>query len=198
MSTCCPARWPGQPGTSSTSVVARGVSATLSTTSACRQTRRLAPARAGGGAASIAIIALLTPGISVDMVAERLPEAGLVVLYEPQPTDPLRRLPEVEVRDQQTRRAAVLWRERLAVEPGRHQALATEQVLERQVGRVGAVAVRHEVGRRRLLEACRGEQVVDRDSLPDGPELAPLGHAVDVDHEFGPRQRLELLPGPLA
>src|SRR5262245_41099525 len=126
MSTCCPARWPGHPGTSRTSVVDRGVSATLSTTSACRQTRRRAPARAGGGAASIAVIALLTPGIAVDVIAERLPEARLVVLHESQPADPLRRLPEVEVRDQETRRTAVLRGQRLAVEPGRQQALATE------------------------------------------------------------------------
>src|SRR5262245_41824661 len=198
MSTCCPARWPGQPGTSRTSVVARGVSATLSITSACRQARRRAGAPAGGGAASIAVIALLTPGVSVDVIAERLPEARLVVLHELQPADPLRRLPEVEVRDQETRRAAVLWRQRLAVEPGRHQALATAQILERQVGRVGAVAVRHEVGRRRILKTGGREQVVDRDPLPDGSELAPFGHAMDVDRELGLRQRLKLLPGPLA
>src|SRR5262249_61796452 len=133
-------------------VVPRRVSATFSTPSDCRQARRRAPARAGGGAVSITVIALLTPGVSVDVVAEGLPEARLVVLHEPQPADPLRRFPEVEVRDQKTRRAAVLWRQRLAVEPGRHQALATEQVLERQVGRVPPVAVRPEGGRPRLLE----------------------------------------------
>src|SRR5262245_8045365 len=187
MSTCCPARWPGQPGTSRTSVVARRVSAILSTTSACRQARRRAPAAAGGGAASVAVIALLTPGVSVDVVAEGLPEARLIVLHEAQPADPLSRLPEVEVRDQETRRAAVLRRQRLAIEPGRYQALAIKQVLERQVGRVPAVAVRHEVGRWRLVEAYRRKQVVDRDPLPDGPELAPLGHAVDVDREPGLR-----------
>src|SRR5262245_60635263 len=122
MSTCCPARWPGQPGTSRTSVVARCVSATLSATSACRQARRRAPASASG--ASVAVVALLTPGVSVDVVAEGFPKARLVVLHEPQPADPFRRLPEVEVRDQETRRAAVLWRQRLAVEAGRYQALA--------------------------------------------------------------------------
>src|SRR5215510_11118970 len=144
MSTCCLARWPGQSGTSRTSVVARGVSATFSTTSACRQARRRAGAPAGGGAVSISVIALLTPGVSVDVVAERLPEARLVLLHEPQPADPLRRFPEVEVRDQESRWAAMLRRQRFAVELGRDQALAPEQVFERQVGRVSAVAVRHE------------------------------------------------------
>src|SRR5687767_11109703 len=123
MSTCCPARWPGQPGTSRTSVVARLVSAIFSTTSACRQARRRTPAPAGGGATSIAVIALLTPGVSVDVVAEGLPEARLVVFHEAEPADPLCRLPEVEVRHQETRRAAVLRCQRLAVEPRHHQAL---------------------------------------------------------------------------
>src|SRR5262249_42626435 len=129
---------------------------------------------------------------------EGLPEARLIVRHEAQPADPLSRLPEVEVRDQETRRAAVLRRQWLAIEPGRYQALAIEQGFERQVGRVTPGAVRHEVGRWRLVEARRREQVVDRDSPPDGPELAPLGHAVDVDRELGLRQRLELIPGPLA
>src|SRR5262245_56859858 len=197
MSTCCPARWPGQPGTSRTSVAARRVSVILSTTSACRQARRRVPAPLGGGGASIAVIALLTPGVSVDVVAEGFPEAWFVVLHEPQPADPLRRLPEVEVRNQETRRATVLWRQRLAVEPYCHQALAIEQVLKRQISGVPAVTVRHEVGRRRLLEARRREQVVVRDTFPDGSELTPFGHAVDVDRELGPRHRLELLPRPL-
>src|SRR5262249_56280785 len=116
----------------------------------------------------------------VEVVAEGPPEARLVVLHEPQPADPLRRFPEVEVRAQETRRAAVLWRQRLAVEPGRQQALATEQVLERQVGRVPAVAVRHEVGRRRLLEARRREPGVDRDPPPDRPQPSPPGPPTDV------------------
>src|SRR4029453_15796233 len=97
MSTCWPARWPGQPGTSSTSVVARRVSTTLSTTSAVRHARRRPPAPAGGrSAASVALIPLLAPRVAVDVVAERLPEARLVVLHEPQPADPLGRFPEVE------------------------------------------------------------------------------------------------------
>src|SRR5918992_5764792 len=199
MSTCWPARWLGQPGTSSTSVVARRVSATLSTTSASRQARRRPPAPAGGrSAASVAVIPLLAPGVAVDVVAERLPEARLVVLHETEPADPLGRFPEVEVRDQQARRAAMLGLQRLAVVVGGHHALATDQILDRQVGGVTAIAVGNEIGRRRLVESRRLDQVVDRHALPCRPELAPLGDAMDIDGDLGLRQGLKLVPRPPA
>ena len=57
-----------------------------------------------------------------------------------EPAHPLRALPEVEVRHEQPRRTAVLGVERLAVELERDPGLAVEQVLERHVGRVAAVA----------------------------------------------------------
>ena len=90
---------------------------------------------------------------------------------------PLRALPEVEVRHEQPRRAAVLGLERLAVVAERDPRLAARDVLEREVGRVAAVAERDdELGRR--LDAV--EQRVDRDALPARVELRPLRHAVDV------------------
>src|SRR6185312_15488783 len=42
------------------------------------------------------------------------------------------------------------------------------------------------------------EQRVDRDASPDGVELRPLGHAVDVAGDLLARQGTELLPGPTA
>ena len=55
-------------------------------------------------------IALLQPGVAVVVVAEALPEPRPVVLHEREGVDPLRALPEVEVRHQQPGRAAVLRR----------------------------------------------------------------------------------------
>src|SRR5262245_34043407 len=106
MSACWPARCPGQPGTSRISVVAEDVSRITSRTVAGRQPtlRR-----------SVAPVTLLTPGIAVVVVAERLPEAGLVGLGDLELGHPLRALPEVQVRDEQPRRAAVLGLERRAV-----------------------------------------------------------------------------------
>src|ERR687897_1060351 len=121
MSTCWPARGPGQPSTSRTRVMARAVSGAVSTTSTPRQRSRRPVDSADW---SIASIALLAPGVAVDVVAERLPEARLVVLHEAQPADPLGRFPEAEVWDQQARRAAMLGHQRLAVVVGGHHALA--------------------------------------------------------------------------
>src|SRR3954453_20945829 len=98
---CWPARWPSQPGTSRVSVAARGVSGAIAATVATRQ--------------SVALITLFKPGISAIVVAERLPEARLDVVHEVQPAHPLRALPEVQVRDEQPGRAAVLGLEVVAV-----------------------------------------------------------------------------------
>ena len=67
-------------------------------------------------ARSVAPVALLPPRVAVVVVAVGLPEAGLVgARVSVQPAHPLGALPEVQVRDEQPRRAAVLGLERLAV-----------------------------------------------------------------------------------
>ena len=71
--------------------------------------RRLATA-ADPATRSVALVALLEPGIAAVVVAVLLPEPGLVVVEQLESRDPLRALPEVEVRDEQPRRPAVLAR----------------------------------------------------------------------------------------
>ena len=127
------------------------------------------------------------------MVAVRLPEAGLVGGGQPQAAHPLGALPEVQVRDEQPGGAAVLGVERLAVVGVRDPGLAAGEVLEREVGRVAAVAERDRVlglG----LDAL--EQRVDRDALPGRVQLRPARDAVDVDGDRLARQRAQLVPGP--
>ena len=92
---------PGHPGTSSTMVLRMRASRRSAVTV---PTATPPPARAG----SVAPIALLLPGVAVVVVAVALPEAGLVVVVEPMPAHPLGALPEVQVRDEQPRRPAVL------------------------------------------------------------------------------------------
>src|SRR5438132_863540 len=64
----------------------------------------------------IAPVALLAPRVSIKVVAVGLPESRLLLLLELDPAHPLRALPEIEVRDEQSRRTAVLRVQRLAVE----------------------------------------------------------------------------------
>ena len=107
------------------------------------------------------------------------------------PAHPLRALPEVEVRDEQPRRAAVLRVERLVVVLVRDPRLAVADVLEREVRRVAAVAEREDVLGARVDAV---EQRVERDARPRRVELRPLRHAVDVDGDPLARQRRELAP----
>src|SRR4051794_16146208 len=120
MSMCWPARCPDQPGTSSVSVAARGVSGEIAATVATRQ--------------SVALIALLKPRISTVVIAERLPEAGLVLVGEDEAAHPLRALPEVQVGDEQACRSAVLGLEVVAVEAVDDPRAAARDVLDREVG----------------------------------------------------------------
>src|SRR5690349_24008281 len=100
-----------------------------STTLASRQA--MAAARDGadpGGGSGVAAITLLTPRVTIVVVAERLPKSPLVVFHETQLTHPLGALPEVEVGQQQARGPAVLGRERRTAEFHGHPRLATRHV----------------------------------------------------------------------
>src|SRR5215472_13193994 len=156
---------------------------------------RRQPRRVPRAARSVSRVALFLPWVAVVVVAVCLPEAGLVGRVEPEAPYPLGALPEVVVRDEQARGAAVLGLERLTSVGEDHPGLAARDVPERQVGRVAAVRVLgHVLG-------CRldpFEERVDRDASPDGVELGPLGHAVDVAGDLLARQGTGLLPGPAA
>src|SRR5215213_1216463 len=85
-------------------------------------------------ATSVPPVALLAPRVAVVMVAERLPEARLVVVEQPEPPDPLGALPEVDVRDEQAGGAAVLRFAHGAVVGLCDTRSASRNVLERQIG----------------------------------------------------------------
>src|SRR5215213_9024193 len=101
--------------------------------------------RSGPAPRSVPPIALLFPRVAVVVVAVGLPEAGLVMVAQLEAADPLRALPEVQMRDQQPRRATVLGLQRLAPVLVGDPRPAAGQVLERQVGRIAAVAPRGDV-----------------------------------------------------
>src|SRR5918992_337829 len=123
---------------------------------------------------SVPRVALLFPGVAVVVVAVGLPEARLVVVAQLESANPLGALPEVEMRNEQPRRSAVLGLERLAAVLIRDPRPAADQILERQVGRVVAVAPRRDVAG---VGLDAREQRVDRHPGPGGVELGPLGDA---------------------
>src|SRR5215207_6479188 len=168
------------------SVVAVSVSMSREATLASRHARRF------GG--SVTLVALLAPRVAAVVVAELLPEPRLVAFEQREAAQPLRALPEVQVRDEQPRRPTMLGVQRRAVVVEGDPRLAAGDVLERQIGRVAAVAERaDETG---ALDVDPVEERVDRDAFPGRVELGPLGDAVDVDGRRLVGQRLELFPGP--
>src|SRR5919107_849342 len=89
---------------------------------------------------SVALIALLLPRVAVVVVAGCLPEARTVLDEEVQAANPLGALPEVQVGNQKSGRAAVLRLERLAVELVDDPGPPVGHVFERQVGPITVVA----------------------------------------------------------
>src|SRR5438309_390227 len=144
--------------------------------------RAPAPAvgKAAASAALVAPIPLFLPGVSAVVVAVGLPEPRLVVVEELEPSNPLRTLPEVEVRDEHPGRAAVDRLEGLAVVLVRNPCLTVGDIDQREVRRVAAIAERqHEVGGG--IDVL--EQGVDRHAAPWSAELGPLRDAVNVGRD---------------
>ena len=127
------------------------------------------------------------------MVAVALPEAWGIVGAQLKGAQPLRALPEVEVRDEQADRAAMLGLERLAIVAVGDPRLPAGEVVKRQVRGVAAVRVGHHEGGAGLEPV---EQRVDRDAGPCRVELRPLCDAVDVDGDLLVGQGGQLVPRP--
>ena len=111
--------------------------------------RRLRPTRS---------VALLFPVVGVVVVAVPLPEAGLVVVGELDPAQPLRGLPEVATRDEEAHRPAVVGRRALAVRLVDDERVLVLDRRERDVGgeallRVGDDELRAKASARRASRA---------------------------------------------
>src|SRR4051812_16104896 len=85
------------------------------------------------------VVTLLEPGIAVVVIAAHFPKARLVEHREFEPLDPLRALPEIELRHDYAERSAMFPAERLAVPAPRQQHVVGGEIRERHVGRVGVV-----------------------------------------------------------
>src|SRR6185503_1339914 len=110
--------------------------------------------------------------IGVVVVAEPLPESGLVVLVQLDPADPLGALPEVLARDDQPERPAVLGGEGLAVRVGREYRSIPLEELDRDVRGEAGLRVRDRESSRRTRARELGDRG-PRDSREGRVEPAP-------------------------
>jgi hypothetical protein len=84
-------------------------------------------------------MALLSPGISIMMVAEGFPESRNIIVHELDPSNPFRAFPKIEMWNEEPGRAPVLRLEIRPVEAKSDPRLSVEKILQGQVDRVVAV-----------------------------------------------------------
>ena len=99
--------------------------------------------------------------------------------------------------EQQPRRPTVIRFQRPIVVPQRDHCPSFSEVRGRNVCRIPIERMR-EKERRGWLQTGGGEQVVDGNTLPEGIELRPTGHAMNIARDFGLRQLIEFRPCPLS
>src|SRR3954452_21970662 len=110
-------------------------------------------------------VPLFAPGVSVVVVAVQLPEAHSVLAHHLELAQELGRLPEVALRHQQPQRPAVIVLQRPApVRVGQQHVVVVERA-ERDVRRVAAVGIRHDV-RPGRLHARAVEHLAHRHAAP--------------------------------
>src|SRR5690242_13884486 len=146
MSMCWPGQCPDQFIGSRMMLFTRLVSVTRACTRpTCHSSLR------GVGCASVAVIPLLLPGIAIVVISARLPEAGLILGHEAKPPQPLGALPKVEMRDQEAGWASMSRSDWQALVTSRNHSFSSDQIGNRDVRGVAAVAVGHDKAFRRLL-----------------------------------------------
>jgi hypothetical protein len=80
------------------------------------------------------------------VISEAFPETGLVFAHELETSHPFGALPEIKVRDQQPSRAAVFRFEVFSVETEGDPSLPVLKIVERDICRVVAIGMSHDVG----------------------------------------------------
>src|SRR5579862_3542580 len=137
---------------------------------------------------------LLFPGITVDVVSVLFPETGFVLGNERESSAPLYALPEIQVRNDEAQRVAVVCGERLAVVLESEDRGRLHQVFEGKVGGV-TIFTAHQGETRSRLWRRKLHHFGEQDALEAVVEAAPARHAVNVAVNFRLRQLVEFLPG---
>src|SRR5262249_14445347 len=107
------------------------------------------------------------------VIPERLPKTRLILVEQSETANPLGARPEVEVRNQQSRGAAVLGSERLSFIGIDHPRLPTRDVFHRKIRSVATITKGNYVFSM-VIDLC--QQCIDRDPLPICVQFGPLRH----------------------
>src|SRR5438105_10413679 len=95
--------------------------------------------------AAFLAVTLFLPRIAVIVVPVAFPESGPITTQELEPGHPLGALPEVQVGKEQPQRPAVLWTDQLTVAPVDQHVFGTQEILQREIGRIALRGVHEHV-----------------------------------------------------
>ena len=134
------------------------------------------------------------PGVAVGVVAVAFPEAKAVVVEEHETANPFDAFPGVKVRDDESKRAAVIGGEGFAIVLGGEQDLRAEQVGKGDVGGVALVGKDQDVsGSGPGFGAI--EDIGEADTFPMVVEAAPAGDTMKIACGFALRKGAKFFPG---
>src|SRR5215471_5200931 len=97
------------------------------------------------------------------VIPKRLPETRFILVEQSETANPLGAFPEVEMRNQQSRRAAMLGIERLSFIGIRYPRLPTHELFHRKIRSVTTITKGHYV-LGMVIDLC--QECIDRDTFP--------------------------------
>jgi len=127
------------------------------------------------------------------VIPKRFPKTRFILVEQSETTNPLCALPKVEVRDQQSGRAAVLGCEGLSLTGISYPRLPAQYILDRKIRSVTTITKGYYVPGM-VIDLC--QQCIDRDPFPICVQFGPLRHTMDVGSQRLMRQRTKLVPAP--
>src|SRR5262249_29918433 len=141
----------------------------------------------------VALIPFFFPWVTVIVIPKRLPKTRFILVQQSETTNPLCALPKIEVRDQQSCRAAVLGSERLSLIGVSYPRLPAQYILDRKIRGVTTITKGYYiVGMMMDL----GQQFIDRDAFPICIQFGQLRDTMDVSSHRLRRKATKFVPGP--
>jgi len=137
---------------------------------------------------------VLPPGIGCVTVAADFPETRLIFGNEFNCANKLGSFPCIKFRDNHARGAAVIARNRFAIELRGHEHIVIDRVFDSDIGGIAIVASKENVAHFRF-RFHNFRQREKGDTAPVAIEFAPGGDAMEIGDVLELRESIEFLPG---
>src|SRR5947207_158008 len=137
---------------------------------------------------------VLRPGIGGVTVATDFPETRLIFGNEFNCANKLGPFPTIKLRDNHARGAAVIARNRFAIELRGHERIVIERVFDSDIGGIAIVTAKENMTYFRF-RFHNFRQREKGDTAPVAIEFAPGGDAMEIGDVFELRESIEFFPG---